>query len=428
MPVRRPEAPPPLPQRRHVLLRIGALAGAAGGLVSTACAAPARSAAAAAPAAAPRRLACDDFDALWASFVALFLQADGRVLDPDTEARISTSEGQSYGMFFALVANDRARFNQMLQWTRQNLCGGDLAARLPAWQWGRQRDGRWGVLDPNAASDADLWLAWTLIEAARLWNAPALATEGRALLARIRAEEVVEVPGLGTMLLPGPQGFVTEDRRLWRFNPSYAPLHLLRGLASADPGGPWTVLAEQSVRTLPGLAPQGLAPDWATWSVQHSAPLRGQWIADTQHGDAGSYDAIRCYLWAGVAPTDDPLRAALLHGLAGMQRHTRGPSLPERLSTRMPASADPSAIARGTAPPGFAAALQPYLVALGDCAGAQHLAERLATSCASGTRLRYYDHALALFSTGWLQQRWRCDRHGRLLRAPAPSILRCPTP
>ncbi len=418
MPGHRPE-PLTSPPRRRLLLRIGALAGGAGALASTACAAPVPPL---------RRLACDDFDALWASFVGNFLQPDGRVLDPDTEARTSTSEGQAYALFFALVADDRPRFDQLLQWTRQNLCNGDLAARLPAWQWGRQRDGRWGVLDTNAASDADLWLAWTLIEAARLWNAPALATEGRALLARIRAEEVVEVPGLGTMLLPGPQGFVSADRLFWRFNPSYAPLHLLRGLASADPGGPWTVLAEQSVRTLPGMVPHGLAPDWATWSVQHTAPLRGHWIADTQHGDTGSYDAIRCYLWAGVAPADDPLRAALLQGLSGMQRHTRAATLPERFATRAPAGADPAAIARGTAPPGFAAALQPYLAALGDCAGVQHLAERLATACASGTRLRYYDHALALFSAGWLQQRWRCDRHGRLQRAPIPSIFRCPTP
>jgi endoglucanase len=416
--------PEPLtsPQRRRLLLRIGALAGGAGALASTACAAPV-------PATPPvRRLACDDFDALWSSFVGAFLQPDGRVLDPDTEARVSTSEGQSYALFFALVADDRQRFDQLLHWTRQNLCAGDLAARLPAWQWGRQRDGRWGVLDPNAASDADLWLAWTLIEAGRLWNAPALAAEGRALLARIRTEEVVEVPGLGTMLLPGPQGFVSEDRLRWRFNPSYAPLHLLRGLASADPTGPWTVLAEQSVRTLPGMAPHGLAPDWATWSVQHTAPLRGQWIADPQHGDTGSYDAIRCYLWAGVAPADDPLREALLHGLSGMQRHTRATPLPERLATRTPAGADPATVARGTAPPGFSAALQPYLAALGDCTGAQQLAARLTTTCTSGTRLRYYDHALALFSSGWLQQRWRCDRHGRLQRAPQPSTSRCPTP
>jgi endoglucanase len=417
MPVHRPEPQPDL-RRRQVLQRLGTLAVSTGALASTAACA----------ATSPARIACDDFDALWGSFVRLFLQPDGRVLDPDTEARVSTSEGQSYGLFFALVANDRARFEQMLQWTRLNLCGGDLAARLPAWQWGRLRDGRWGVLDPNAASDADLWIAWTLIEAARLWDAPALATEGRALLARIRQEEVVDVPGLGTMLLPGPQGFVSEDRLRWRFNPSYAPLHLLRGLASADPAGPWTVLAEQSVRTLAGLAPHGLAPDWATWVVQHSAPLRGHWIADTQHGDTGSYDAIRCYLWAGVAPLDDPLRPALLQALAGLQRHTRGTALPERLSTRTPPSPDLAAQARGTAPPGFTAALQPYLVGLGDCAGARHLSALLGNACTSGTRLRYYDHALALFSAGWLQQRWRCDRHGRLLRNPSSSPSRCPTP
>jgi endoglucanase len=92
-------------------------------------------------------------------------------------------------------------------------------------------------------------------------------------------------------------------------------------------------------------------------------------------------------------------------------------------------AADAALVARGTAPPGFTAALQPYLAALGDCAGARRLADRWTATCASPTtRLRYYDHALMLFSAGWLQQRWRCDRHGRLQRAPHPTAFRCPTP
>ena len=40
-------------------------------------------------------------------------------------------------MFFALVANDRARFDKLLSWTEANLAGGDLTQRLPAWSWGK---------------------------------------------------------------------------------------------------------------------------------------------------------------------------------------------------------------------------------------------------------------------------------------------------
>src|ERR1700756_2163419 len=44
-------------------------------------------------------------------FVEHFVQADGRVIDYTSPQLKTTSEGQSYGLFFALVANDRATFD-----------------------------------------------------------------------------------------------------------------------------------------------------------------------------------------------------------------------------------------------------------------------------------------------------------------------------
>ena len=43
---------------------------------------------------------------LWESYAERFINGDGRVIDFDAKDR-TTSEGQSYAMFFALVANDR---------------------------------------------------------------------------------------------------------------------------------------------------------------------------------------------------------------------------------------------------------------------------------------------------------------------------------
>ena len=71
------------------------------------------------------------------TFVERFVQADGRVIDFSTTTQQTTSEGQSYGMFFALVANDRATFDRLLDWTRTNLAGNQFDAqdvRLPSWQ------------------------------------------------------------------------------------------------------------------------------------------------------------------------------------------------------------------------------------------------------------------------------------------------------
>ena len=80
-------------------------------------------------------------------------------------------------------------------------------AHLPAWLWGKNKDGQWKVLDTNSASDADVWMAYTLIEAGRLWKSPGYANLGRAMLAMIAKNEVVNLPDFGPMLMPGPAGF-----------------------------------------------------------------------------------------------------------------------------------------------------------------------------------------------------------------------------
>ena len=46
------------------------------------------------------------------------------VIDPSDARKITTSEGQSYGLFFALAANDRKAFDLLLAWTRDNLARG----------------------------------------------------------------------------------------------------------------------------------------------------------------------------------------------------------------------------------------------------------------------------------------------------------------
>ena len=68
---------------------------------------------------------------LWQSFTQHFIQPDGRVLDASTPQLHSSSEGQSYGMFFALVANDRVAFDKLWAWAKNNLAGSDIGSNLP---------------------------------------------------------------------------------------------------------------------------------------------------------------------------------------------------------------------------------------------------------------------------------------------------------
>lgn len=85
----------------------------------------------------------------WERFKQDYISDGGRVIDPSDARQITTSEGQSYALFFALAANDRDAFKTVLSWTQNNLAEGDLSARLPAWLWGRKNETEWTVLDPT---------------------------------------------------------------------------------------------------------------------------------------------------------------------------------------------------------------------------------------------------------------------------------------
>src|SRR5207253_7982191 len=58
---------------------------------------------------------------------------------------------------------------------------------------------------------ADVWMAYTLLQAGKAWNEPHYTSLGTALAKRIAAEEVVQIPGFGTALLPGAKGFHKGD-------------------------------------------------------------------------------------------------------------------------------------------------------------------------------------------------------------------------
>lgn len=342
---------------------------------------------------------------LWQAYAAHFIQGDGRVVD--FHAAHSTSEGQAYALFFALVANDRSRFDAVLKWTEANLAGGDLGANLPAWRWGQREDGSWGVLDPNAASDADLWLGYTLLEASRLWQEASYGELGQRLLALVVEQEVENLPGLGPMLLPGPEGFRPAEA-LWRLNPSYLPIQLLRALHRYDPKGPWGEMVLPAARLLRETAPHGLAPDWVAYQAGVG------WRPDPDKGAEGSYDAIRVYLWLGMLDAAEPLRAPLLQALDGMTRRLRkNPVPPERGDTL-------TAEFQGSGPAGFSAALLPYLAAQDEAALLARQRQRVEEARRDrllGEDPHYYDQNLALFGTGWLDGRFRFAAEGQLLPA-----------
>ena len=338
----------------------------------------------------------------WRAFVRKHVERDGRVVDFANPDLRSTSEGQSYGLFFALVDNDATLFERILAWTRRNLCAGHADLNLPAWLWGQAGDGSWRVLDGNSAADGELWIAYALAEAGRLWKRPGFVEAARQILALMRTAEVAELPGFGPMLLPGTQGFVRKDR--WILNPCYLPLFVLRRFAALEPKGPWARVAERGVELQRLASPAGFAPDWIAWNGR-------AFVVDPEKGATGSYDAIRTYLWAGMTDAGDPLRARLLQALSGPLGMLRAQgAFAEKIDTR-------NGVGHGTPPPGFAAALLPYLSALGATAQLRAQSRLVPASGAAADALPYYDRCLVLFGKGWLDGRFRFSADGRLLPA-----------
>ncbi|SQI34409.1 Endoglucanase precursor [Leminorella richardii] len=330
----------------------------------------------------------------WQSFKRDYVSRDGRVIDPADSKNVTTSEGQSYAMFFALVANDRDAFGKLFSWTENNLAKGDLAAYLPSWLWGKREDGKWGVLDSNSASDADLWIAYSLLEAGRLWHSRVYQVAGARMLKRIVKDEVVNVPGLGKMLMPGRVGFIEADKS-WRLNPSYLPPQLLARL-----GRDSREMAEIEASTQKMLleaAPAGAAADWILWEKDKG------WRSDEKTGAKGDYDAIRVYLWLGALADDVPHKAELISHYQTVARLTQEGGLPpETIDTQ-------TGKGSGTGPIGFSAALLPFLAGT----PAQSVQRERVLANLPG-KDAYYNSVLTLFGLGWDQQRYRFTSQGEL--------------
>ncbi|MFY8325489.1 cellulose synthase complex periplasmic endoglucanase BcsZ [Pseudoalteromonas sp. ZZD1] len=336
----------------------------------------------------------------WDTFKTNFISPEGRVIDIGSRQSITTSEGQSYALFFALIANDQATFDKVLNWTQINLAEGDLSTRLPAWQWGINKQGQETILDSNPASDSDLWIAYALSQAAQLWQDRRYSVLAAVMAKRIIREETAYLPNLGLSLLPGPHGFEFDKTR-WKLNPSYVPLFILKQFSQLYPNSPWQQLHDASAKMIIESSPKGLSPDWVMYQADKG------FYHDKTTTDIGSYNAIRVYLWAGMMADDAPFRDELITHFKPMSNHVAN-----RVKTPLNVFSK-TGKAQKNGPLGFDAAMLPLLEIHNEIQAKTALQQQLMVDT-TFTKNRYYDSVLYLFSLSTINKLYEIDTLGKL--------------
>ena len=340
----------------------------------------------------------------WRAYRHAFIDTQGRVIDYSADSGFTTSEGQAYALFFSLVADDRALFHRLLSWTNTNLADGRLGTILPSWKWG-QKDGNWGIIGRNSASDADAWMAYALLEAGRIWSDHNLGSLGHDLARRIVDDESVAIEGFGRVLIPGAARFPRDAPVL--VNPSYTPLFLVNGIANITGNSSWGEVAAAQPKLIDLVTNHGFAPDWAWVPFKPHAPPA--WLPQT---GISSFNAIRCYLWMGLTAPETPgskTEMALLHGMADyLSTH---PAPPQSVTVSTGAAQNTGSI-------GFSGALLPYLQRLKKTKSLQEQLLRVLAARQPnglfGQPAEYYTTNLILFGLGGLTGAIRFTRAGTL--------------
>ena len=209
----------------------------------------------------------------WSLYKKNFVSPQGRVID-DGNGGVTHSEGQGYGMLIAGAYGDRAAFDKIWKWTRENLQT-RKEDKLISWLWKPGQNGGGSVADANNASDADILVAWALLRASKRWGDYACQQAAAEILVDLRRRAVQDSPH-GPVLLPGVDGFLKDDGIL--LNPSYYVFPAFRSFSQSFPGSGWDTLSKSGLKMV-GEARFGrwsLTPDWVlsaeTFSMKTSFP------------------------------------------------------------------------------------------------------------------------------------------------------------
>ncbi len=232
----------------------------------------------------------------WSQYRERFMSPEGRIKDTGN-GNVSHSEGQGWGLLFAVSADDRAAFDSLWRWTDATLRRRDIAL----FSWRYDPSATPAVTDVNNASDGDLLIAWALLRAGQRWNDPGLLQASAEIRDAISRSLVRRIQGY-TTLLPGLHGFDQPAGTV--INLSYLVVPAFVEFDRIDPAGPWAELLNDAPRILKvaRFGRYNLPPDWLL------LPDRGQPYPAAGWPVRFGFDAVRVplyYRW-GAADARDP--------------------------------------------------------------------------------------------------------------------------
>jgi endoglucanase len=184
------------------------------------------------------------------AFFDRYVDRTGRVVRHD-QGGDTVSEGQAYALLLAVALRDRARFELVWTWTRDNLQRPD---KLFSWRWDS------GVSDDQSAADADLDIARALVLAGWQFDDRSLVHDGVVVGRSILDHETVVLHGW-RLLLPGR--WAANRPPPVSVNPSYVSPVATQVLWRATKDGRWRELERGSRAIVRKLSPHRMPPDWA---------------------------------------------------------------------------------------------------------------------------------------------------------------------
>lgn len=202
----------------------------------------------------------------WEKYRSQFINKDGRVIDYSSGG-ITTSEGQSYALLRAVWVGDKDTFDNVWNWTKDNL--ERPSDHLFGWRWGKKANDSYGFRessDTNSASDADTDIALALLFANDRWHDGNYKQSAEQILSDIWKIEVARAGG-NTYLTAG--NWAIGQNKLY-INPSYFAPYAYRIFATVDTGHDWNsliapgydLLSEASSNPLDKAKSVGLPPNW----------------------------------------------------------------------------------------------------------------------------------------------------------------------